>query len=300
MGHFRILVIDDDSFEHKLLDKYLGEPGYEVLHAESGVQGLRMMEGEKPDLVLLDVRMPVMSGFGALKEIKQKQKLRDIPVLLVTGLDRDHLREKGLEMGASDYITKPFRKKELLARIQEALIGKKRHGKIERDLEGDLSNVGLSELLQTMNLGKKTGIVRLEEIDGEIYVKKGLPVHSRLWSFTDSKALQRIFFLEKGRFSVAFTSIPDDIPQKPASVEGILLAISSYVDELKTMMAPLPGRDSMVEIVAGGQDFSGIGKFRPFSPLPLADLLVMMEGNLKENADAMTKAFEAGKLRVLN
>ena len=109
MGRFRILIIDDDSFEHKLLDKYLIEPGYEVLHAESGAQGLKIMEREKPDLVLLDVRMPVMSGFGALKEIKQKNQIKGIPVLLLTGLDREHLREKGLEMGALDYITKPFR-----------------------------------------------------------------------------------------------------------------------------------------------------------------------------------------------
>ncbi|MFH0736377.1 MAG: response regulator [bacterium] len=117
----KILVVDDQPDNVFILQDRLENEGYEVITAYDGPAGIEKAENEDPDLVLLDVMMPGMSGFEACKIITSSDKTKDIPVILVTALTSVEDIKEGLNAGAFDYIKKPFNKTELIARIKSAL-----------------------------------------------------------------------------------------------------------------------------------------------------------------------------------
>ena len=114
----RLLIIDDDEKLNKLLTDYLGKMGFEVLSATLPSQGLEKLEREAPDLVILDVMLPEMDGFEVCRTIRQSST---IPVIMLTARGEVMDRVVGLEIGADDYLPKPFEPRELVARIQSVL-----------------------------------------------------------------------------------------------------------------------------------------------------------------------------------
>lgn len=116
-----ILVVDDAPPNVKLLRLILNDAGYRVLEANNGPQALEILRLEKPDAMVLDVRMPGMTGYEVCKEIRRDPEFAVLPVIMVTALSLAEERIKGIEAGATDFISKPFNKKELLARIQSSL-----------------------------------------------------------------------------------------------------------------------------------------------------------------------------------
>lgn len=117
----RVLLIDDSAFFRKQMEQMLTGAGYEVLMAETGEQGLRMVALEKPDIVLLDVTMPDMDGFEVCRILREQESNNLMPILLVTSRDDQEEKLIGLELGADDYIVKPFNEREVLARIRNTL-----------------------------------------------------------------------------------------------------------------------------------------------------------------------------------
>jgi len=111
----RILVVDDEAVIRKAIRMACEKEGYEVVEAENGNEALRQVELARPDLVLLDLMLPDISGFDVCREVR-KQGLR-VPVIIVSAKTEEIDIVVGLEIGADDYITKPFRARELLARI---------------------------------------------------------------------------------------------------------------------------------------------------------------------------------------
>jgi len=121
-----VLVADDQEDNRELLTEMLRHQGYRVLSAEDGKQALKIL-GEQPiDLALLDVRMPHSSGFDVCRQIKAAPETRLTPVLLITGLASQDDRVRGIESGADDFLSKPIRKEELLARVR-SLVRLKRY-----------------------------------------------------------------------------------------------------------------------------------------------------------------------------
>jgi PAS domain S-box-containing protein len=116
-----ILVVDDISQNNDLLEAYLTPQGYEIIKATSGEQALAKLAGNQIDLILLDVMMPGMDGFEVTRRIRQDPKTRLMPIILVTALQETEDRIKGIKAGCDDYISKPFDKMELLARVQSLL-----------------------------------------------------------------------------------------------------------------------------------------------------------------------------------
>ena len=113
-----ILVVDDDPCNLEILGRLL-QPFYEVSAAPSGEHALQIAAGaERPDLILLDVLMPGMDGYAVLARLRDNPVTRDIPVIFVTGLDSVEDEERGLELGAVDYIAKPYRPPVVLARVR--------------------------------------------------------------------------------------------------------------------------------------------------------------------------------------
>ncbi|MBW1811029.1 MAG: response regulator transcription factor [Deltaproteobacteria bacterium] len=119
-----ILVVEDDSSIAKGLEQNLRYEGYSVFCAPDGERGLELAIDKQPDLVLLDVMMPKMNGFEVLREMRRREI--DIPVIMLTAKGEETDKVRGLDMGADDYVTKPFGLHELLARVQAVLRRKQR------------------------------------------------------------------------------------------------------------------------------------------------------------------------------
>ncbi|MEN8905368.1 MAG: response regulator transcription factor [Clostridiales bacterium] len=114
-----IIVIDDEFNIRKIISDYLTNEGYQVIQGEDGYDGLdKIIKYNNFDLILLDIRMPKMDGYETIKEIK---KVTDTPVIFLTALDEPYDEVKGLNIGADDYITKPFSYKVLIARVKSCL-----------------------------------------------------------------------------------------------------------------------------------------------------------------------------------
>jgi two-component system alkaline phosphatase synthesis response regulator PhoP len=116
-----ILVVDDNLQNLELLHAYLEELGLPVRTARDGLEALQAVEVQQPDIILLDVMMPRMSGFQACAKIKSNPETRDIPVVMVTALNEVGDVERAVESGADDFLTKPVNKLELLTRVKSLL-----------------------------------------------------------------------------------------------------------------------------------------------------------------------------------
>ena len=134
----KILVIEDDEDIRTVVATRLKRAGYDTTVAADGKDGLRHFYGDRPDLVLLDIAMPVMDGWQVLERLRE---VSDVPVLILTAAAQERDKLRGLRSGADDYITKPFSGEELLARVEVAL---RRGGKSE--VESETANYSDSEI----------------------------------------------------------------------------------------------------------------------------------------------------------
>jgi two-component system alkaline phosphatase synthesis response regulator PhoP len=117
MSKGKILVVDDEVYIVHILDFSLGMEGYEVVTALDGEQALAKVKTEEPDLIVLDIMMPKLDGYETCKILKCDPETRHIPVILLSAKGRNVDQKMGFQVGADDYITKPFSPKKLVERI---------------------------------------------------------------------------------------------------------------------------------------------------------------------------------------
>jgi DNA-binding response OmpR family regulator len=115
----KVLVVDDDKEMIDFLTDMLSAEGYEVVVAFDAIQGIQFTHREKPDVVILDLVMPAGGGFKTLESLKESTITREIPIIVLTGKGTEEDKKKVLEMGADDYIRKPFDPELLIKRIKE-------------------------------------------------------------------------------------------------------------------------------------------------------------------------------------
>jgi two-component system OmpR family response regulator len=113
-----VLVVEDDPHTRELVRMYLDRDGHQVLTAENGLEGLDLARSEAPDIVLLDLMMPVMNGWEVCQALRQDS---DVPIVMVTAMVEEDDRLAGFDLGADDYITKPFSPREVVARVRAIL-----------------------------------------------------------------------------------------------------------------------------------------------------------------------------------
>lgn len=118
MSKYKILVVDDEKRMVRFIQLNLEQDGFQVITAYNGNEALEQVRTQLPDLVLLDIMMPDIDGFEVLKKIRE---VNDVPVIMLTAKGEEDDRVKGLELGADDYITKPFSPRELVSRIKAVL-----------------------------------------------------------------------------------------------------------------------------------------------------------------------------------
>ena len=119
----RILIADDEPHIRKLVSFALGNRGYEVVEAADGGEAYERAKAEAPDIILLDVMMPVMTGYDVLEKLKADPVTRDIPVVMLSAKSQQTEVQAGLSKGAQEYICKPFTPKDLVQRVAELIGG---------------------------------------------------------------------------------------------------------------------------------------------------------------------------------
>lgn len=126
-----ILIVDDQPTTLKMLCAFLQSQGFKVVVAENGEQTLEFLRHEQPDLILLDVLMPGLNGFDLCRKIKENKDTAQIPIIFMTGLDSVKDKVAGFEAGGVDYITKPFQRVEVLARVKTHVMLRHREKQLE-------------------------------------------------------------------------------------------------------------------------------------------------------------------------
>lgn len=146
MNHIpRILIVDDEPFNLDYLEQELEDLNYETIVASNGAEALEKIISESPDLVLLDIMMPIMDGFGVLEKVRANAALRNIPIIVISATNDLTSVVKGIQLGAEDYLPKPFEPTLLKARIQSSLGKKRLH---------DLQDLYLKSLEREMNIAR--------------------------------------------------------------------------------------------------------------------------------------------------
>ena len=130
MKKSKILVIDDNNLNLRMIELILQNYNYEVLTAINGIDGIKATQEEKPDLILLDIMMPEIDGFEVCEKLKANPDTKDIPVIFLTSKTDSEGIVKGFELGAADYVTRPFNRPELMARIKTHLSLKESRDKV--------------------------------------------------------------------------------------------------------------------------------------------------------------------------
>lgn len=154
MGKTKILLVDDDPNISQLIQLYLVKEGFEVASASRGDEAVKMFKSDPPSLMLLDVMLPGMDGWQVCREIR---KVSNIPIIMLTAKDETFDKVLGLELGADDYIVKPFETKELVARIKAVL---RRYQQSDATPDKEISFPGL-----TINISHYTVTYLGKELD---------------------------------------------------------------------------------------------------------------------------------------
>lgn len=193
----RIVIIEDSEDIRENTAELLELSGFEVLKAADGLEGVRLVKAEKPDLIICDIMMPHLDGFGVLQVLGQSPELSTIPFIFLTAkTDRSDLR-KGMELGADDFLTKPFQEVELLKAI-EIRLKKSKNG------EANVISEKSSTSTQDIQLAQQAlAFLDLPNFKGEI---KSHIFSKKNSIYVEGDTPHRVYFLESGKIKTFHTS----------------------------------------------------------------------------------------------
>jgi CheY-like chemotaxis protein len=266
MSRRRILVVDDSALIRQVITDALVPAGFDVSAAADGSAALACLAEAPPDLIIADILMPVMDGWALCEEVRRAPATRDIPIIILT-TERDiPKRIKGLEMGADDYVCKPFSKEELVARVETVLRRARRPGgepaagaagqagsegaAHPAGLSGHTDLIAMSDLLQMLSINDRSGTLHLwGESVARIYFGGGRILNAETQSLTGEKALFRIMAWPSARFEFE----PGDPVRRIETVIAgatsmILMEGFAHLDELRDLVAGLPASDTHLRV----------------------------------------------------
>jgi len=222
----RILVVDDDRSIIKVLRGYLEQAGYVVLTAADGETALHTLRRERPDLVILDLMMPALDGWELTRIVRGDKALAATPVIMLTARVEDTDKIVGLELGADDYVTKPFNAREVVARVK-ALLRRTR----------------LDQLPTAAPHVLVVGGLRLD-LDQRTLTVEGRPVELTRTEFNLLKALME---------NPGYTLTRDDLLERAMgyAYEGLGRALDTHIRNLRRKIEPDPDAPTIIQTVYG-------------------------------------------------
>ncbi len=238
-----ILAVDDSPVITEMISDAFESEGYKVMKAHDGAEALKIALQHHPDLIIADIAMPGMDGWELCSQIRSNPFTSFIPFIFLTHMTEAPDRIKGLQMGADDYLTKPFEMEELIARVQLIFqrMRKSQESMITRQhssLSGSTSEMALPDLLQMFGLNQKTGLLQISKIgfpNGEIAVESGRIIAAGVGKIRGQKALFRLLRWEDAQFEVAPLMDHESDPDLSESIEQLLLEGMRQIDELAHM-----------------------------------------------------------------
>jgi len=241
----RILVVDDSPTVRRLLNGELSKRGDEVLSADDGQQGLATAIADSPDLIISDINMPGMDGWEFCWHVRKHEQLRQIPFVFLSDRDEISDRVRGLEIGAEDYITKPFVVEDLIGRMEVVMSRKKVTHEAESDtlessLSGQLNTFNLPDLLQNINMLGKSGVLEItRDANAKVFIQKGECVNAEVGEVSGKKAFFRILTWKDGAFAFRECVPQTDQVFQENTIKLILNALKQE-DEIGKLRQKLP------------------------------------------------------------
>ena len=220
----RILVVDDDKEIARLLRSYLEKSRYAVLSAHTGEAALHTIRREKPDLVVLDLMLPDRDGWDVTRIVRSDPDLRALPIIMLTARVEDADKIVGLELGADDYVTKPFNPREVVARVRALL------------RRSQLEQTPPPQILQT-------GQLRLD-VDRRVLTVSEQPVDLTPTEFEILRVLMK---------SPGYVFTRDELLEKSLgyAVEGMGRTLDSHIKNLRRKIEPDPREPAYIQTVYG-------------------------------------------------
>jgi putative two-component system response regulator len=259
-GKSVVLVVDDLPQNVKLLEAYLIPQGYEIARAANGKEALAKLTDSQIDLILLDVMMPDIDGFEVTRRIRQNDKYRLLPIILVTALGETKDRVKGIEAGCDDFISKPVDKTELLARVKSLLKVKAYNdlmGNYRRDLEFEVTR-RTEELKQASDRLKTASLDTIYRLSIASDYKDGdTGAHIKRMSRYCAAIARRMGLDEKTISDILYAAPMHDlgkigIPDKILSKPGKLDSVERDIMKLHTVIGAKILSDSDAELLKLG------------------------------------------------
>ena len=247
----KILIVDDEENIRHLL-RLAFEDSFEVVEANDGMDAFEKAVHHKPHIILSDIMMPRLDGYGLYRKIKSRPETASIPFVFVSAKKDVDERVVGLEMGADDYITKPFSIKELKAKVRS--ITKKINDMKELgSLEGLLKEVDLVDVIQLIEMGRKTGMLVLESSKGpgRIYFVHGEPTYAAMGNSEGIDAFFTMLSWKDGRFKLDQKSVSVEPNMVHGGGQELLMEGVRLTDEMEESLRSLPPGDTILQPANG-------------------------------------------------
>jgi CheY-like chemotaxis protein len=253
----RILIVDDEENIRHLL-RLAFEDGFEVVEAVDGMDAFEKALDFKPHIILSDIMMPRLDGYGLYRKIKSRPETAYIPFVFLSAKKDVDERVVGLEMGADDYITKPFSIKELKAKVR-SITKKISEMKELGSLEGLLKEVDLVDVIQLIEMGRKTGMLLLESSwgPGQVYFDAGEPVYAMTESWKGIEAFYTMLSWKEGRFKLDQKSVSIEPNMERSGGQELLMEGVRLADEMDESLRSLPPGDTVLQPADGTDDAKG-------------------------------------------
>ncbi len=261
----QVLIADDDPKLLTLLKSSLQKEGYVTIEAINGEAALEQLKSEHPDLILADVTMPKMDGFELCQHVRENPATENIPFIFLTAKGELHDRVKGLNLGADDYISKPFHITEVVARIkvvlQRSAMLAQAANEQESELRGNLEQMGMAEVIQTLGMSRKTGGLKIinQSRVGKMYFENGEIIRATLGDFKDEEAVYRILIWNEGYFEFDSKDTAEHTMTK--SHNSLLMEGFQQREDLTKYQAAMPPFTAMLALTAPDKG----GELKPVS-----------------------------------
>jgi len=218
-----VLVVDDESMNRDLVAAVLGKEGYAILHAQNGEEALEVLANKAVDVILMDVMMPVMDGFEAVRRIKAEEALKNIPIIMLTALSDKNSLKESLKLGANEFLSKPFEIDELKIRIKNMVTIKRYQDSLEeivavrtKELKAALESLKESERDVIATLVKAS---EFKDTDTAEHIERmSLYAHFIAKKLGFNEGEQELILCAAPMHDVGKIGIPDSILLKPGKL----------------------------------------------------------------------------------